>query len=243
MNASIDGPRFPNDQATDFVREFQATVAPRYENRAKLETSPPLFLLRVPQASYQSGVNRVVAALTGALSQRVPYAHLPAGTREGASSVRAAPDSGLLAVDAGRQLFRSAPEHMTPDRFPQFNVMCGLVEYIRSNPGKWATINDMEAALRRDAGERRAQRGGLLAFTRMQGPEDGGGIAGFLAKLSWPVVRPVAAPVALGTPYLPHSRAELAGRGAGGAGQHEPVPGDGPGGRSAFRAAHGRPGR
>lgn len=185
MTAPLDGPRFPNDQATDFVREFQATVAPRYENRAKLETSPPLFILRVPQASYQSGVNRVVAALTGALSQRVPYAHLPAGTREDFSPVRADPDSHLLAVDAGRQLFRSAPEHMTPDRFPQFDVMCGLVEYVRSNPGKWATTDDMEAALRRDAGERRAQRGGLLAFTRMQGPEDGGGIAGFLARLSW----------------------------------------------------------
>ncbi|WP_215451741.1 ABC transporter substrate-binding protein [Streptomyces sp. ATCC 21386] len=185
MTAPLDGPGFPNDQATDFVREFQATVAPTYANRAKLGTSPPLFILRVPQASYQGGVNRVVAALTGALSQRVPYAHLPIGTREDSGSVRADPDSGLPSVDAGRQLFRSAPEHMTPDRFPQFHVMCGLVEYIRSNPGRWATTDDMEAALRRDAGELRAQRGGLLAFTRMQGPDDGGGIAGFLAKLSW----------------------------------------------------------
>ncbi|MFI6935494.1 ABC transporter substrate-binding protein [Streptomyces sp. NPDC050287] len=186
MTAPLDSPGFPNDQATDFVREFQTTVAPRYENRAKLETSPPLFLLRVPQASYQSGVNRVVAALAGALSQRVPYAQLPAGTRDDAGSARAAPDSTLLSVDAGRQLFRSAPENMTPDRFPQFNVMCGLVEYVRSNPGKWAaTTDDMEAALRKDAGERRAQRGGLLAFTRMQGPADGGGIASFLTKLSW----------------------------------------------------------
>ncbi|MEU2060870.1 ABC transporter substrate-binding protein [Streptomyces sp. NPDC013455] len=177
MTAPLDGPRFPNDQAIEFVREFRVTVAPEYENRAKLGTSPPLFLLRVPEASYRSGVDRVVAALTGALRQRVPFAHLPAGTRAEA-------DSRLLSVNAGTQLYRSAPPHMTPDRFPQFHVMCDLVEYIRSHPQEWATNANQAAELRRHAGERRAHRGGVLGFTRMQGPALDG-LAGFLANLSW----------------------------------------------------------
>ncbi|MGC9535602.1 ABC transporter substrate-binding protein [Streptomyces sp. UG1] len=177
MTTPLDGPRFPNDQAIEFVREFRVTVAPEYENRAKLQTSPPLFLLRVPQASYRSGVDRVVAALTGALRQRVPFAHLPAGTRAEA-------DSRLLSVGAGTQLYRSAPQHMTPDRFPHFHVMCDLVEYIRSHPQEWATNANQEAELRTHVSERRAHRGGLLAFTRMDGPALDG-LAGFLANLSW----------------------------------------------------------
>jgi hypothetical protein len=43
----------------------------------------------------------------------------------------------------------------------------------------------MEAALRWDAGERRAERGGLLAFTRMQHPYAERGIVGFLAQRRW----------------------------------------------------------
>jgi ABC-type branched-subunit amino acid transport system substrate-binding protein len=177
MNAPIDGPRFPNDQAIEFVREFRVTVAPAYENRAKLATSPPLFLLRVPQESYRGGVDRVVAALTGALRQRVPFAHLPAGT--GADA-----DARLLSAGAGTQLYRSAPQHMTPDRFPHFHVMCDLVDYIRAHPDEWATNADQEAQLRAYAGEQRAARGGPLAFTRMEGPALDG-LAGFLAGLSW----------------------------------------------------------
>jgi ABC-type branched-subunit amino acid transport system substrate-binding protein len=177
MTTPMGDPRFPNDQAIEFVREFRVTVAPGYENRAKLKTSPPLFLLRVPQASYRSGVDGVVAALTGALRQRVPFAHLPAGTGEEA-------DARLLSIGAGTQLHRSTPQHMTPDRFPRYHVMCDLVEYIRSNPQEWATTADQEAGLRTHAGERRAHRGGPLAFTRMEGPSLDG-LAGFLAGLSW----------------------------------------------------------
>ncbi|MFF1406468.1 ABC transporter substrate-binding protein [Streptomyces sp. NPDC058294] len=177
MTAPLDSPRFPNDQATAFVREFRVTVAPTYENRAKLATSPPLFLLRVPRESYRTGVDRVVAALAGALRQRVPFAHLPAGTGDGA-------DARLLSAGAGTQLYRSAPQHMTPDRFPHFRVMCDLVEYIRRHPEEWVTNANQEAELRTYAGEQRAQRGGALAFTRMEGPALDG-IAGFLAGLSW----------------------------------------------------------
>ncbi|MEV5434082.1 ABC transporter substrate-binding protein [Streptomyces sp. NPDC052701] len=177
MTTPTGDPRFPNDQAIEFVREFRVTVAPAYENRAKLQTSPPLFVLRVPRASYRSGLDRVVAALIGALRQRVPFAHLPAGTGEEA-------DARLLSVGAGTQLYRSAPQHMTPDRFPHFHVMCDLVEYIRSNPQEWATNANQEAELRTHAGELRAQRGGPLAFTRMEGPALDG-LAGFLAGLSW----------------------------------------------------------
>ncbi|MDO0926637.1 ABC transporter substrate-binding protein [Streptomyces sp. TG1A-8] len=177
MTTPLGGPRFPNEQAISFVREFRVTVAPAYENRAKLRTSPPLFLLRVPRAAYRSSVDRVVAALTGALRQRVPFAHLPAGTGEEA-------DARLLSASAGTQLYRSAPQHMTPDRFPHFHVMCDLVGYIRSHPQEWATNTNQEAELRTYAGERRAHRGGALAFTRMEGPALDG-FAGFLANLSW----------------------------------------------------------
>ncbi|AYN40305.1 ABC transporter substrate-binding protein [Streptomyces dangxiongensis] len=177
MTTPLGDPGFPNEQATVFVREFRVTVAPTYENRAKLATSPPLFLLRVPRASYRTGVDRVVAALAGALRQRVPFAHLPAGTGEGA-------DARLLSAGAGTQLSRSAPQHMTPDRFPHFHVMCDLVGYIRSHPQEWADNGNQEAELRAHAGERRAHRGGALAFTRMEGPALDG-LAGFLAGLSW----------------------------------------------------------
>ncbi|MFF9085891.1 ABC transporter substrate-binding protein [Streptomyces sp. NPDC014991] len=177
MTTPLGDPGFPNEQATAFIREFRVTVAPMYENRSKLATSPPLFLLRVPRESYRTGVDRVVAALAGALRQRVPFAHLTAGTGEGA-------DARLLSAGAGTQLYRGAPQHMTPDRFPHFHVMCDLVEYIRSHPQEWATNANQEAELRTHAGERRAQRGGVLAFTRMEGPALDG-LAGFLAGLSW----------------------------------------------------------
>ncbi|CAL9495517.1 ABC transporter substrate-binding protein [Streptomyces sp. Tu 3180] len=177
MTTPLDDPSFPNDQSIEFIREFRVAVAPAYENRARLGTSPPLFLLRVPRASYRSAADRVVAALTGALRQRVPFAHLPAGTGEEA-------DARLLSVSAGTQLYRTTPQHMTPDRFPHFHVMCDLVDYIRSHPEEWATHADQEAELRAHAGEQRAQRGGPLAFTRMEGPALDG-LAGFLAGLSW----------------------------------------------------------
>ncbi|MFF8100932.1 ABC transporter substrate-binding protein [Streptomyces sp. NPDC016640] len=177
MTTPLGDPRFPNDQAIEFVREFRVTVAPAYENRAKLETSPPLFLLRVPRVSYRAGVDRVVAALAGALRQRVPFAHLPAGT--GADA-----DARLLSVGAGAQLYRSMPQHMTPDRFPHFHVMCDLVEYIRAHPEEWATNANQATELRAHASEQRAHRGGPLAFTRMEGPALDG-LAGFLANLSW----------------------------------------------------------
>ncbi|MPY63932.1 type 1 periplasmic-binding domain-containing protein [Streptomyces spongiae] len=166
---------FPDDRASDFVRDFRTTVAPEYGSRAGLETNPPLFILRLPETAYPSGVDRVVKALIDALHQngrRVPYAHLPAGD-----------DSELLSVSAGVQLRGGTPDHMTPDRYPNFLVMRDLVAYVRANPTAWA--NEPQAKqLRTYAAEQRASRGGVLAFTRMEGPQLDG-IAGFLAGLSW----------------------------------------------------------
>ncbi|MEV6589752.1 ABC transporter substrate-binding protein [Streptomyces acidicola] len=166
---------FPDDRASDFVRDFRTTVAPEYGSRAGLETSPPLFILRLPEAAYPTGVDRVVKALIDALHQngrRVPYAHLPAGE-----------DSELLSVSAGVQLRGGTPDHMTPDRYPNFLVMRDLVTYVRASPTAWA--DDSQARqLRTYAAEQRARRGGVLAFTRMEGPQLDG-IAGFLAGLSW----------------------------------------------------------
>jgi len=181
---SPDGPdglrNFPGDRAIDFIREFRSAVVPDYGSRASLDTSPPLFVLRVPETTYQTGVQRIVDPLIDALrtdsSRRVPYAHLTT-----------AGDHDLLSTEAGTELSRGATGHLTPDRYPYFHVMRDLVTYIKDNPGSW-THGSWEKELRRHASERRAQRGGLLAFTRMDAPDVGaalGGMAGLLTKLSW----------------------------------------------------------
>ncbi|WP_105973068.1 type 1 periplasmic-binding domain-containing protein [Streptomyces geranii] len=182
MPSSGDRPdrNFPGDRAIDFIREFRSAVVPDHGSRASLDTSPPLFVLRVPEATYRTGVQRIVDPLIDAMrtdnSRRVPYAHLTT-----------AGDQDLLAVDAGTELSRGATGHLTPDRFPYFHVVRDLVLFIKDNPGRWAQ-GSWEKELRSHAGERRARRGGLLAFTRMDAPDVGvvlGGVAGLLTRLSW----------------------------------------------------------
>lgn len=166
---------FPDDRAMDFVLGFPTAVAPEYRNRSSLATSPPLIILRVPETAYASGVDRVVGALRASLydnGKLVPFAHLPVEN-----------DSALLSDTAGIQLLTGAPEHMTPDRFPHFRVMRDLVTYIRKNPGAWGQ-GPQTRTLRLHASEQRAQRGGLLAFTRMEGPALDG-LPGFLVKIGW----------------------------------------------------------
>ncbi|MHA5054207.1 type 1 periplasmic-binding domain-containing protein [Streptomyces sp. SD15] len=167
---------FPDDRAGDFVRDFPTTVAPEYRNRANLATMPPLFVLRVPESAYTTGVDRVVRALIGSLDHNgklVPYAYLPAGE-----------DTALLAGGAGVQLQTGAPENMTPDRFPHTRIIRDLVTYIRAHPQAWTEHGSQAKELQAYACEQRASRGGLLGFSRMQGPEDGG-VAGFLMRVGW----------------------------------------------------------
>ncbi|WP_330306110.1 MULTISPECIES: ABC transporter substrate-binding protein [unclassified Streptomyces] len=176
MAATQGGPEgLPDDRAMDFVLGFPTAVAPEYRNRSNLATSPPLFVLRVPAAAYESVVDRVVGALRASLydnGKLVPYAHLPAED-----------DSALLSESAGIQVGTGAPEHMTPERYPNFRVMRDLVAYIRKNPAAWRE-GSQARNLRIYASEQRAQRGGLLGFTRVEGP-DLGGLPGFLVGISW----------------------------------------------------------
>ncbi|GGJ22096.1 ABC transporter substrate-binding protein [Streptomyces brasiliensis] len=170
---------FPDDRAVNFVLGFPTAVAPEYRNRSSLASSPPLFVLRVPETGYAAGVDRVVGALRASLydnGKLVPFAHLPPED-----------DSALLSETAGIQLLSGAPEYMTPDRFPHFRVMRDLVTYIRRNPDAWRQ-GPQTRSLRLYASEQRAQRGGLLGFTRREteAPDLGlGGLPGFLVKVSW----------------------------------------------------------
>ncbi|MFI0409198.1 hypothetical protein [Actinomadura sp. 3N508] len=167
---------FPDDRAAgEFVRGFRTAVAPEYRNRSGLATSPPPFILRVPESAYPDGVDRVVGALNAALTDNgklVPFAHLPAED-----------DSALLSDTAGVQMMIGTPEHMTPDRYPNFLVMRDLINYARQNPDAWQS-GPQARELRRYASEQRAQRGGPLSFTRMEGPSPDG-LMGFLMRISW----------------------------------------------------------
>ncbi|WP_367125523.1 ABC transporter substrate-binding protein [Streptomyces phytohabitans] len=166
---------FPDDRAMDFVLAFPTSVAPEYRNRADLSTSPPLFLLRVPESAYVRGADRLRGALRASLDQNgklAPVALLPA-TGGGT----------LLSDTAGVQLMTGAPEHMTPDAYPHFHVVRDLVTYVRSHPDAWLQ-GPQTRNLRQYASERRAQRGGPLGFTRVEGPALDG-LPGFLVGLSW----------------------------------------------------------
>lgn len=174
---------------------FRTAAAPEPQNRSSLATSPPLFLLRVPQAvpqaAYAARVDRVVGSLHKSLhvnSKRVPLARLPAqGDPAPPPAQLAELSSVLLSALAGIELESGAPENMTPDRYPHFRIMRDLVSYIYEHPTAWLQ-GPQARKLRIHASEQRAQRGGLLAFTRMQPPAvDGvlGGVAGFLVGISW----------------------------------------------------------
>ncbi|WP_148354567.1 ABC transporter substrate-binding protein [Actinomadura syzygii] len=166
---------FPDDRAGDFVLDFPTAVAPDYRNRSSLATSPPLFVLRVPESAHPDGVDRVVRELRSALTDNgnlVPLAHL--STED---------DSELLSETAGFRLMMGTPRHMTPERFPNFLVMRDLIAFIRGNRDAWRG-GPQARELRRHASEQRAQRGGPLAFTRMEGPNPDG-LVGFLMRISW----------------------------------------------------------
>ncbi|MFF8593967.1 ABC transporter substrate-binding protein [Streptomyces sp. NPDC015220] len=188
MPTTQSGPGgFPDDRAFNFAFAFRTAVAPDNVNRSSLASSPPLIVLRVPQSEYAAGVDRVMGALRACIHHNgklVPSAHLPASDD----------DSALLSESAGVQLMTGAPEYMTPDRYPHFQVMRDLVGYIRRQPQVWLD-GPQTRNLRRHAGEQRAQRGGLLGFARTGGPPESGalpanppdlgGLPGFLVRISW----------------------------------------------------------
>ncbi|TDD81328.1 ABC transporter substrate-binding protein [Actinomadura darangshiensis] len=166
---------FPDDRLKDFVGNFRTAVAPDDQNRSILETSPPLFILRVPETGSEDGRRRVIEALKSLLDdngKRVPYVHL---TVAGAAT--------LLAETAGNKLSIGAPEHMTPDRYRHFRVARDLVAYVRHNPNAWEE-GPQHDNLRLYAAKQHSERSGLMRFTRMEAP-DVGGFRGFLAKVGW----------------------------------------------------------
>ncbi|GHJ36967.1 ABC transporter substrate-binding protein [Streptomyces sp. TS71-3] len=123
---------FPDDFGADvFVSGFQASVAPA--DRGDLADRSPLLVLRVPgdAAACRAGVHRVVEALRGSIDndgKLVPYAYLDA-----------VQDDRLLYERHGMAGRRPVPgpEHMTPDRHPNFHVIRQLVAYIREHPESW----------------------------------------------------------------------------------------------------------
>jgi hypothetical protein len=194
---------FPDDRASDFVFGFPTAVAPDYRNRSGLNTSPPLFILRMPESVDAARMDDVVTALRASLDDNgklVHYARLPA-----------ADDSTLLSEIAGVELMTGAPEYMTPDRYPHFRVMRDLIAYIRRNPAAWREEAPHARKLRQYVSERRAQRGGLLGFTKIQGPGREGLWSFLGARLA--LVRAADAQVAVGTSDVPQGDERLAGRG------------------------------
>ncbi|MGW3030164.1 ABC transporter substrate-binding protein [Streptomyces sp. NPDC001178] len=175
----LDG--FPDDSKADvFVQRFSTAVAPA--NRAHLATKPPMILLRVPgdRDAYEAGTHRVVEALRRALDQRgplVPYAHLGAAEE----------DDVLLSERAGLVLQDAPPEHMTPDHFPHFTLICDLVDYIRrdirANPQLWPGSHARQ--LREYAcDQQKANKRGLLGVLPKSGPPPGS-LKDWLLLICW----------------------------------------------------------
>ncbi|UIX32175.1 ABC transporter substrate-binding protein [Streptomyces sp. GQFP] len=162
---------FPGDGAIDFIRALAPTVVPKYSRRKSLDSSPPLFVLRVPATMYETGVRRVVNPLIDAMltdnSRQLPYARLIPED-----------DHQLLVEEAGTELTKGGTNHTTPDRHPYFHTVRDLVAYIRDNPANWATQGSWEKKLRTHACEQRAQRGGLLGFAQMEPSSPEGAIGG-----------------------------------------------------------------
>ncbi|WP_131786471.1 hypothetical protein [Protofrankia symbiont of Coriaria ruscifolia] len=147
---------FPDDTGAEtFVREFPTAVAP--VDRSYLMTKPTLFVLQVrgDGPEYDKRVRRVVEALRKPIDQGgklVPYAELDA-------------ESGgpLLTEQAGDSLGFGRPRHMTPDRFPQFTLLKGVVHDIQKQ-GEGAGPDASARGLRDSAYAKRVQQGGLPAF-------------------------------------------------------------------------------
>ncbi|MBB5938688.1 ABC transporter substrate-binding protein [Streptomyces zagrosensis] len=123
---------FPDDAgADDFAREYPGAIAPA--DRRYLAIRAPLLLLRLPAEApgspapetYRARTQRVVAALREPLREeggkRVPYA-----------AVEPTRDDGLVAADVSQSLAFGVPRHMTPDRFPDSDLMRDLVSAIQA---------------------------------------------------------------------------------------------------------------
>ncbi|MDX3233326.1 hypothetical protein [Streptomyces sp. ME19-01-6] len=144
-------------------------------HRKNLATKPPLFILRTPgdARQYEAAVHRVLEALRRSIDDNgrlVPYAHLTA-----------APDTELLSERAGTCL--QVPQHMVPDRFPHFQVVQGLVTYLRERPerGPGARARELrEHACDRQQAEHRGLLGRLPAS---EPPADS--IRGWLLRVGW----------------------------------------------------------
>ncbi|GAB2602671.1 hypothetical protein GCM10027168_39680 [Streptomyces capparidis] len=144
-------------------------------NRKELATKPPLVILRVPDnaLAHERGVQRVVEALRQSLDHNgrlAPYAHVPA-----------APDSVLLSERVCLGL--RAPQHMTPDRYPNFWVMRDLVARIREHPGRWPGLRAEELRQHACDREQAEQRGWLGRFSSSGPPADT--FRGWVIRICW----------------------------------------------------------
>ena len=170
---------FPDDTGADiFVREYPTAVVP--DAPGYLATRPPLLVLRVPgiEEEYEARVRRVLNALVEPLDDAgklVPYAILQAGS-----------DTDLLAEAAGNRLGFGIPGNMTPDRFPDFELLRDVVDHVRASPGDRAGPG--AKVLRDHAYRQRADRGGLPGLLWSLGGKDappGAGFRGWLLRTWW----------------------------------------------------------
>ncbi|MFJ5675664.1 ABC transporter substrate-binding protein [Streptomyces sp. NPDC093097] len=151
--------------------------------RGYLRSTPPLVLLQIDSevASYAAKVRRVASSLADALHEDgklVPYASLEL---EFAQEERPT----LLTAVAGTRLAFGVPRNMTPNRFPDFELLRDFVEWI-CNPPEGAQERGGAKALRNHAYEQRVGRGGLPAALWAVGgrsaPPGLGGIQGWLLE-------------------------------------------------------------
>ncbi|WP_131772298.1 hypothetical protein [Candidatus Protofrankia datiscae] len=94
----------------------------------------------------------------------------------------------LLAEQAGDLLASGMPRHMTPDRFPQFTLLRGVVRDIQRQAGG-AGPADGPRSLRDSAYEKRVQEGGLpgllWAIGGGEAPPEGPPIVALALRLLW----------------------------------------------------------
>ncbi|MFF9815071.1 ABC transporter substrate-binding protein [Streptomyces sp. NPDC014006] len=169
-----------NARADAFVSEYPTTIGP--SDPARLATRPPLFVFRVDAEGsvYEDGTARILEALRRPLDDRgklVPYA-----------LVHAADEPVLLTEAAGLALADGAPRHMTPDRYPHFDVVRSLVTHVLDHPRQ--PVGGLADELRRHACDRQqAERRGLLghlprpASTSLS--PDGADLKGWLVRVFW----------------------------------------------------------
>lgn len=169
-----------NARAEIFVSDYPTAITPA--DPARLDTRPPLFVFRIATGgpAGEEGTRRVLRALRRPLDDRgplVPYALVPA-----------AEEPVMLTEQAGQLLENGTPRHMTPDRYPHFDVVRSLVTYIRDRPQQ--SVGGYAEELRRHACDRQqAERRGLLGrLPRAASTDvspDGGDVKGWLLKVFW----------------------------------------------------------